>query len=66
MIAREILAVLFPVDPAQRDVELGEHPTVTAARAAEPWISRGALIAGAGLIVMMAVRILAAWAAGRL
>ncbi|MBN8848177.1 MULTISPECIES: hypothetical protein [unclassified Sphingomonas] len=64
--ARRVIEVLFPVGHAVPETELGEHPSVTAARAAEPWISGAALLAGLGIIVMMLVRILIAWAQGRL
>ena len=39
---------------------------IAASRAIEPWFSRAALALGAGLPAMMAIRIAAAWWAGRL
>ncbi|WP_287459217.1 hypothetical protein [Sphingomonas sp.] len=61
-----VLEILFPVDQSSDEVELGEDPYVTAARAAERWISRFALISSLCLIIMMVMRVVGAWLGGRL
>lgn len=61
-----VLEVLFPVDQADSEVELGEHPSIVAARAAERWISRFALVSSLCLIAMMIMRVAGAWLGGRL
>lgn len=61
-----VLEILFPVDQAANEVELGEHPSIVAARAAERWTTRIALVSSMCLIVMMIMRVAGAWLGGRL